>query len=30
MVAFVFPGQGSQRKGMGNGLFDEVREFSGV
>jgi len=27
MVAFVFPGQGSQRKGMGAGLFDEVREF---
>jgi malonyl CoA-acyl carrier protein transacylase len=30
MVAFVFPGQGSQRKGMGKGLFDEVREFTGV
>lgn len=30
MVAFVFPGQGSQRKGMGEGLFDEVREFAGV
>jgi malonyl CoA-acyl carrier protein transacylase len=30
MVAFVFPGQGSQRKGMGKGLFDEVREFSDV
>lgn len=30
MVAFVFPGQGSQRKGMGKGLFDEVREFASV
>src|SRR5579872_965477 len=27
MIAFVFPGQGSQKRGMGQGLFDEVREF---
>ena len=27
MIAFVFPGQGSQTRGMGQGLFDEVREF---
>jgi malonyl CoA-acyl carrier protein transacylase len=30
MLAFVFPGRGSQKKGMGAGLFDEVREFSAV
>lgn len=30
MIAFVFPGQGSQRRGMGQGLFDEVREFTAV
>lgn len=28
MIAFVFPGQGSQKKGMGQGLFDEVREYA--
>jgi len=30
MLAFVFPGQGSQKKGMGEGMFDEVREFAAV
>lgn len=27
MEVFVFPGQGSQVRGMGQGLFDEVKEF---
>ena len=30
MIAFVFPGQGSQKKGMGQGLFDEVPEYAAV
>lgn len=28
MIAFLFPGQGSQKRGMGQGLFDEVREYA--
>jgi malonyl CoA-acyl carrier protein transacylase len=27
MIAFVFPGQGSQRRGMGQGLFDETPQY---
>ena len=27
MMALLFPGQGSQRRGMGHGLFDSVAEF---
>lgn len=27
MVAFVFPGQGSQKRGMGQGLFDSVHVY---
>jgi malonyl CoA-acyl carrier protein transacylase len=30
MQAFVFPGQGSQKRGMGQDLFDTVREFAAV
>ncbi len=30
MLAFVFPGQGSQKRGMGQGLFDEVPEYAVV
>ena len=30
MIAFVFPGQGSQKKGMGQGLFDETPEYVAV
>jgi malonyl CoA-acyl carrier protein transacylase len=30
MIAFVFPGQGAQSKGMGQGLFDTVSEFRAV
>lgn len=30
MLAYVFPGQGSQRRGMGETLFDEVPEYRQV
>jgi len=29
-IAIVFPGQGSQKRGMGQGLFDEVAEYRSV
>ncbi len=30
MKVFVFPGQGSQKRGMGEGLFDSVAQFAQV
>src|SRR5262249_59409610 len=30
MVAFIFPGQGSQKRGMGQGLFDETPQYAEV
>src|SRR2546422_5552510 len=30
MITFVFPGQGSQKRGMGKGLFDEGGEYAAV
>lgn len=30
MIALIFPGQGSQKRGMGQGLFDTVREYTTV
>jgi malonyl CoA-acyl carrier protein transacylase len=30
MIAFVFPGQGSQKRGMGQGLFDETPQYAEV
>jgi malonyl CoA-acyl carrier protein transacylase len=30
MIAFLFPGQGSQKRGMGAGLFDEARQYAEV
>jgi malonyl CoA-acyl carrier protein transacylase len=30
MIALLFPGQGSQKRGMGQGLFDEVGEYAAV
>jgi malonyl CoA-acyl carrier protein transacylase len=30
MKVFVFPGQGSQKRGMGEGLFDSVSQFAQV
>jgi malonyl CoA-acyl carrier protein transacylase len=30
MLVFAFPGQGAQKRGMGQNLFDEVKEFTSV
>jgi malonyl CoA-acyl carrier protein transacylase len=30
MIAFAFPGQGSQKRGMGDGLFDEAPQYAEV
>src|ERR1041385_9151488 len=30
MIAYMFPGQGSQKRGMGQALFDEVPEYAAV
>ncbi len=30
MIAFIFPGQGSQRRGMGQDLFDQVCEYAAL
>src|SRR6266508_3278188 len=30
MIAFVFPGQGSQKRGMGAGLFNEAPQYAEV
>jgi malonyl CoA-acyl carrier protein transacylase len=30
MIAYVFPGQGSQKRGMGAGLFDEAHQYAEV
>jgi malonyl CoA-acyl carrier protein transacylase len=30
MDVFIFPGQGSQRRGMGQTLFDELQEFQSI
>ena len=30
MLVYVFPGQGSQKKGMGAELFDQIEEFTSV
>ena len=30
MVGFLFPGQGSQKRGMGDGLFDTVPEYAAL
>lgn len=30
MIAFMFPGQGSQKRGMGQGLFDTMPEYLAV